>query len=415
MSKSSKLDIMADATALTGQTGMIGDGQPNHMPVGTAPSARTGADGQPAAQDLLSAQEKLESMELKILQAELEAAVNEMEEDGVAKAQLRILLGMQAMMVESYQAQRKSLQVSMLSTKVIETCTKLLSHHVNCMEGQLKSLSKYIERDVDLGQSTLDNMESTLDKFGTSFNTLGDTLKDMFASQSTSGNTEEDLRKRALNELSGLKEVMGHARTNTMNQVKEMRNATWETRELRSSTTDTSGDTSASGGSLLLTIDKNLQAAANSCIEATEKMTSTLMEAIERAEKPEVSHKRRAEQELAEQERKKAMLERQNQEPRHKCYHPISGQEMFLTSGERNELFKSLNLMQQGDEAMGPPPNPHAAPPALYQSASGLPHGMPSTGVPSGFPPAAPYGTPYYGAPPEDLSGGWYQNFFDFG
>ena len=70
-----------------------------------------------------------------------------------------------------------------------------------------------------------------------------------------------------------------------MNQVKEMRNANWETRELRSSTTDTSGDTSASGGSLPLTIDKNLQAAANGCVEAMEKMTSTLMEAIERGEK----------------------------------------------------------------------------------------------------------------------------------
>ena len=56
----------------------------------------------------------------------------------MAKAQLRVLLGMQAM-----------------STKVIETCTKLLSHHVNCVEGQLESLSKYIARDVDLGQSTL--------------------------------------------------------------------------------------------------------------------------------------------------------------------------------------------------------------------------------------------------------------------
>ena len=396
MSKSSKLDIMADATAaLTGQPGVTGDGQPNHMPVVTAPSAGTGGDGQPAAHDLLSAQERWESMELKILQVELESlktamtgamiaestppthelsesAVNEMEEDGVAKAQHRVLLGMQAMMVESYQAQRKSLPVSMLSTKVIETCIKLLSHHVNCMEGQLKSLSKYIERDVDLGQSTLDNMESTLDKFGTSFNTLGDTLKDMFASQRTSGNKAKDLRKRVLNELVGLKEVMGHVRTNTMNQVKELRSATWETRELRSSTTDTSGDTSASGGSLLMTMDKNLQAAANGCIEAMAKMTSTLMEAIERGEKPEVSHKRRAGQELAEQERKKAMLERQNQEPRQKCWHPLSGQEMLLTIGERNELFKSLNLMKQGDEAMGPPPNPHAAPPALYPSAGGL-------------------------------------------
>ena len=350
----------------------------------------------------MSAQERLESMELKILQAELESlktamtgamiaertppthewsepAVNEMEEDGVAKAQLRVLLGMEAMMAESYQAQRKSLQVSMLSTKVIETCIKLLSHHVNCMEGQLKCLSKYIETDVDLGQSTLGKMESTLDKFGTSFHTLGDTLKDMFASQRTSGNKEEDLRKRVLNELAGLKEVMGHVRTNTMNQVKEMRNAAWETRELRSSTTDTSGDTSALGGSRLMTIDKNLQGAANGCIEAMAKMTSTLMEAIERGEKPEVSHKRRAEQELAEQERKKAMLERQNQEPRQKCWRPFSGQEMLLTIGERNELFKCLNLMKQGEEAMGPPPNPHAAPPALYPSASGR--------------------TPYYGAP----------------
>ena len=54
----------------------------------------------------------------------------------------------------------------------------------------MQILASHIAADVGLVQSTL-GKESTLDKFGTSFNTLGDTLKDMFASQRTSGNKEE--------------------------------------------------------------------------------------------------------------------------------------------------------------------------------------------------------------------------------
>ena len=403
------------------------------------PPPAVGTTPPPLLPEPMTAVEKLENMELKVLQAELESlktamtgamidgesalpthemsesAVNDLEED-VAKAQLRVLLGMQAMMVESYQAQRKSLQVTMLSARVTETCTKLMSHHFVCMENQLKCLSKYIAKDVDLGQSTLDSMEFTLDKFGTSFNTLGDTLKDMFASQRTSGSKEEDLRKTVISELAGLKEVLGHVRSNTNSQMKEMRNVAWETRELRALTTDTSGDTSASGGSLLLTIDKNLQAAANGCIEAMAKMTSELMGATERGEKPELSHKRKAEQDSSEQERKRAMLEKQQQELREKVYHPIRGQVMYLTDGERQELlFQSLNLMKKGDEAMGPPPVahaaptvPHAAPQSSYPSmmphgkppAGMPPTGIPPMGIPTTFPPASPYGQPYYGAPP---------------
>ena len=91
----------------------------------------------------------------------------------------------------------------------------------------------YIERDVDLGQSTLDSMESTLDKFGTSFNTLGDTLKDMFASQRTSGNKEEDLRKRVLNELAEDQGSHGSCQDQHHESGEgDAVFATWETREL---------------------------------------------------------------------------------------------------------------------------------------------------------------------------------------
>ena len=47
-------------------------------------------------------------------------------------------------------------------------------------------IASHIATDVDRGQSTLDHMESILDKFGTSFNTLGDTLKDMLEARKKS-------------------------------------------------------------------------------------------------------------------------------------------------------------------------------------------------------------------------------------
>ena len=102
-------------------------------------------------------------------------------------------------------------------------------------EGRRKrgeALASHIAADVGLGQSTLDHMEPTLDKFATSFNPLGDTLKDMFASQRTSGDKEEELRKKVVSEITATKEILSHLRANTNSQAKELRNMVWEVAEL---------------------------------------------------------------------------------------------------------------------------------------------------------------------------------------
>ena len=119
------------------------------------------------------------------------------------------------------------------------------------------------------------------------------------------------------------------------------------------------------------------------------------------------SHKRKYEEDQqAEFQRPKEELERvnlakQQQERRKRVYHPITGQEMFLTEGERRELFKSLNLMKEGDVPMATMPVPPSTTPSFS------PPGMPTVGsfqhgCPPAFSPAPVHGapTPAHGAPP---------------
>ena len=153
--------------------------------------------------------------------------------EDVAKAQLKVLLGIQSVVALQYRTQQYTLKSQMISTRMVETCSQILTYHVKAVEKEVKTLASHIATDVGLGQSTLDHMESTLDKFGTSFNTLGDTLKDMFASQRTSGNKEEELRKKVVSEITATKEILSHVRANTNSQAKELRNMVWEVAELR--------------------------------------------------------------------------------------------------------------------------------------------------------------------------------------
>ena len=60
--------------------------------------------------------------------------------EDVAKAQLNVLLGIQSMVTLQHKTQQKAMKSHMLSARVVETCTKILSHHVNAMEGQMKTI-----------------------------------------------------------------------------------------------------------------------------------------------------------------------------------------------------------------------------------------------------------------------------------
>ncbi len=93
--------------------------------------------------------------------------------EDVAKAQLKLLLGIQGVVKLQYKTQQNALKSQMISARVVETCSQF---HIKAVEKEVQVLASHIATDVGLGQSSLDKIESTLDKFGASFNTLGDTL-----------------------------------------------------------------------------------------------------------------------------------------------------------------------------------------------------------------------------------------------
>ena len=103
------------------------------------------------------------------------------------------------------------------------------------------------------------------------------------------------------------------------------------------------------------------------------------------------------EEQQAEFQRQKDELERAKlaklqQERREKVYHPSTGQVMYLTEGEKRELYKSLQLLKESDTPMsGVPAAPSTTP-------SSHPPGMPAVGsFHPGFPPAF---APVPGFPP---------------
>ena len=91
------------------------------------------------------------------------------------------------MVTRQYKTQQNALTAQMVASRMAETCSQFLGYHLKSVEKEVRALSTHVAADVGLGQSTLEQMEITLDKFGTSFNTLGDTLKDMYASQRQQG------------------------------------------------------------------------------------------------------------------------------------------------------------------------------------------------------------------------------------
>ena len=234
----------------------------------------------------------------------------------------------------------------------------MLTLHIKAVEKEVRTLASHIATDVGLGQSTLDKMASSLDKFGTSFTTLGDTLKDMVASQRTSGNKEEELRRSMVREITATKEIPRHVRANTNGHAKELKNLIWEVAELRTGgKSPSTGDVDASSGSLLSTIGVTVDNGLTSLLEGLTKLAHEAEEKIEENMGPDP--KRKADDEMfTDFERQRKALEMQKQpEKKQKCFHPMTGQEMYLTAGERNEIDKSLQLLQPQDIPLGSSPS----------------------------------------------------------
>ena len=181
-------------------------------------------------------------------------------------------------------------------------------------------------------------------------------------------------------ELGQAREMLTHIRSNTMATSKDVKNCAWQLSELRSGATDRNGAVTSQAGSLLYLLSEDTKTSCQATLEVLGKSVTAIQEAIEKGVNPEKSLKRKFEAQEAEEkeEQERAKLAQLQQEKREKIYHPISGQAMFLTEGERRELYRSLHLMKEGDTPMAGMP------------ASSAPPGTPAVGsFQHGFPPAS--------------------------
>ena len=213
--------------------------------------------------------------------------------------------------------------------------------------------------------------------------------------------------------LQQLEEYCKHVRGNT-NDIKGSAghlktiatNIQWELSELRmGGKSATTGAVDSNGGSLLATLGVTVSNELTNLLEGLTKIAHDLQiqlgnciqESVERGTNPAKSHKRKYDEEQqAEFQRQKNELERaklaRQQEPRERIYHLSTGQVMYLTEGEKRELYKSLQLMKEGDIPMSAgttaPTTPSPHPPGM-EAVGSFHHGFPPVFAPApGFPPA---------------------------
>ena len=102
----------------------------------------------------------------------------------------------------SFFAHETSLKAQMVETKVQETCTNLLLHRLGLVQHEVQRLADHLEKDLDLGASTLDHVQVSIQSFGDKFGKISDTLKDIVSSHRARYATEDEMRKKILSEIS---------------------------------------------------------------------------------------------------------------------------------------------------------------------------------------------------------------------
>ena len=113
--------------------------------------------------------------------------------------------------------------------KVQETCTNLLLHRLGMVQQEVKRLADHMEKDLDLGASTLNRVQESIQSFEDKFGSLSDTLKDIVSSHRVRYATDDEMRKKILFEIGGAKEFLSHIRSNTQSVSKSFQNLVWET------------------------------------------------------------------------------------------------------------------------------------------------------------------------------------------
>ena len=130
----------------------------------------------------------------------------------LAKQQLKVMTSLHNICVNQFFAHETSLKAQMVATKVQGTCTNLLLHRLGLVQHEVQRLADHLEKDLDLGASTLDHVQVSIQSFGDKFGNLSDTLKDIVSSHRARYATEDELRKKILSEIGGAKEFLQHIR-----------------------------------------------------------------------------------------------------------------------------------------------------------------------------------------------------------
>ena len=154
--------------------------------------------------------------------------VNDPESGGevdVAKEQLGVLVKIQHDLKRQQVVQQASLTSQFLLGKMQETMAKLLTERSKDFERQRKEMMLYMEKESNLHQNSMDQIENvvekvgtTLDQFTASLTTLSVTIKDLSADQRTQGRDHLDMLGRIHYEIQGTKELIGHELRDTSDQ-----------------------------------------------------------------------------------------------------------------------------------------------------------------------------------------------------
>ena len=222
------------------------------------------------------------------------------EEVDVAKEQLDVLVKIQHDLKRQQVVQQATLTSQFLLGKMQETMSKLLTERSNDFERQRKAMMLYMEKESNLRQNSMDQIETvvekvgtTLDQFTPSLTTLSATIKDLSADQRSQGREHLDVLGRIHYEIQGTKGLTEHVRSNTLSTSKEVKAFSWQGSELRSGSTGAKGTVSANKGSLLYLISEDLKTSSQSMLDALAKSVKSLNETVEAGVNPEKSLKRK--------------------------------------------------------------------------------------------------------------------------
>ena len=230
--------------------------------------------------------------------------VPESDDTDPARAQLDVLVKIQHSLVQQQTNQEAALKSQLVMCKMADSLGRLLLEQSRSFETQKQEMLQYMEKESNIHQNSMDQVETVVSKVGESLEgftntigTLSTTLKDLSADQRTQNNQQDDLQHKMHYELQGIKDLCNHVRSNTLTMCKELKNVQWQVSEMRSGTTDGNGAVSGSKGSLIYLMHEDMKTSVQSIMEALGSSVKALNFFLlyaawvrSRAERPSVSY-----------------------------------------------------------------------------------------------------------------------------